>query len=294
MQIIKASRDAILKPLQTVAGIVEKRHTLPILANVLIRKTGEVVSFTGTDIEMQVQTRASIGSGGENAAVTVSARKLMDILRALPESEVTVTLNGTKLAVSAGKSRFALQTLPAADFPTLAVGTEVTSEATLPQKQLKNLLQMVDLLPGAPGDPDPLAVLGGLLGDPGGLAVRADDHHVGDVDRGLLGDDPPGLRTPLVLADPGVLLDPVHALDQDAVTVRVGLDDLALGALVLAGDHHHGVALLDLHQSTSGAREMIFMNRLSRSSRPTGPKMRVPRGSPSGLISTAAFSSNRM
>ena len=80
MQIIKASRDAILKPLQTVAGIVEKRHTLPILANVLIRKNGEVVSFTGTDIEMQVQTRASIGSGREDAALTVSARKLIDIL----------------------------------------------------------------------------------------------------------------------------------------------------------------------------------------------------------------------
>ena len=92
MQIIKASRDAILKPLQTVAGIVEKRHTLPILANVLIRKEGEVVSFTGTDIEMQVQTRASVGSGDESSAVTVSARKLIDILRALPEGEVTVDL----------------------------------------------------------------------------------------------------------------------------------------------------------------------------------------------------------
>jgi DNA polymerase-3 subunit beta len=143
MQIIKASRDAILKPLQTVAGIVEKRHTLPILANVLIRKDGENVSFTGTDIEMQVQTRAAIGSGSEPAAITVSARKLIDILRALPESEVTMTLNGNRLSVSAGKSRFALQTLPAADFPTLAVGTEVTSEATLPQKHLKHLLQMV-------------------------------------------------------------------------------------------------------------------------------------------------------
>src|SRR5690349_1096745 len=99
MQIIKASRDAILKPLQTVAGIVEKRHTLPILANVLIRKNGEAVSFTGTDIEMQVQTKASIGSGSEDAALTVSARKLIDILRALPESEVTVTLTGTKLTV---------------------------------------------------------------------------------------------------------------------------------------------------------------------------------------------------
>ena len=178
MQIIKASRDAILRPLQTVAGIVEKRHTLPILANVLIRKTGEVVSFTGTDIEMQVQTRASIGSGSEDAALTVSARKLMDILRALPESEVTVTLNGTKLSVMAGKSRFALQTLPAADFPTLAVGTEVTSETTLPQKQLKYLLQMVHF---AMAQQDIRFYLNGLLlvmGPHGIRSVATDGHRL--------------------------------------------------------------------------------------------------------------------
>src|SRR4029450_3915754 len=91
------------------------------------------------------------------------------------------------------------------------------------------------------------------------------------------------------------LLDAVDALDQDLVLPRVGLDDLALGALVLAGDDDDRVALLDLHgQSTSGARLMIFMNRLSRSSRPTGPKMRVPRGSPPSLMMTAAFSSKRM
>ena len=170
MQIIKASRDAILKPLQTVAGIVEKRHTLPILANVLIRKDGETVSFTGTDIEMQVQTRASIGSGSESAAITVSARKLIDILRALPESEVTVTLNGTKLAVASGKSRFALQTLSASDFPTLAVATEVASETTLPQKQLKYLLQMVHF---AMAQQDIRFYLNGLLLVMGPMGIRS-------------------------------------------------------------------------------------------------------------------------
>ena len=178
MQIIKASRDAILKPLQTVAGIVEKRHTLPILANVLIRKEGETVSFTGTDIEMQVQTRASIGSGTESTAITVSARKLIDILRALPESEVTMVLNGTKLSVNAGKSRFALQTLPAADFPTLAVATEVTSETTMPQKQLKHLLQMVHF---AMAQQDIRFYLNGLLlvmGPDGIRSVATDGHRL--------------------------------------------------------------------------------------------------------------------
>jgi DNA polymerase-3 subunit beta len=151
---------------------------LPILANVLIRKTGEAVSFTGTDIEMQVQTRASIGSGSENAAVTVSARKLIDILRALPEAEVTVTLTGTKLTVIAGKSRFNLQTLPAADFPTLAAGTEVTAEVTLPQKQLKHLLQMVHF---AMAQQDIRFYLNGLLlvmGPQGIRSVATDGHRL--------------------------------------------------------------------------------------------------------------------
>src|SRR5690606_25963489 len=100
---------------------------------------------------------------------------------------------------------------------------------------------------------------------------------------------------PLGGPDAGVLLDPVDTLDQDLVELRVGLDHLAPGALVLARDDEHRVALLHLHgYNTSGASEMIFMKRLSRSSRPTGPKIRVPRGSVSSLRITAAFSSKRM
>ena len=80
MQLIKASRDALLKPLATVSGIVERRHTLPILANILIKKEGERVSFVSTDIEVQIRTHADIGvtggKDGENFATTVAARKL--------------------------------------------------------------------------------------------------------------------------------------------------------------------------------------------------------------------------
>src|ERR1700759_3584856 len=96
------------------------------------------------------------------------------------------------------------------------------------------------------------------------------------------------------LGDLGVLLHHVHTLDQHPIALWVGGDDRALAATVLAGHDDHVIALLDLHHSTSGASEMIRMNRFSRSSRPTGPKIRVPRGSPPSLISTAAFSSNRM
>ena len=70
MQLVKASRDALLKPLQVVSGIVERRQTLPILANVLVRKDDDQVSFTATDLEIQIQTSAAIGAGRDAAATT--------------------------------------------------------------------------------------------------------------------------------------------------------------------------------------------------------------------------------
>src|SRR5215471_5692272 len=127
------------------------------------------------------------------------------------------------------------------------------------------------------------------------VAVRVHEHHVGDVDRGLLLGDPS--RDVLGRVGPHVPLDHVDALDDDAARSREDLDDLALTAAVLARDHDDLVVLLQLrmsHHSTSGASEMIFMNFFSRNSRATGPKTRVPTGSPSLEISTAALSSKRM
>jgi DNA polymerase-3 subunit beta len=142
MQLVKAGRDALLKPLQVVSGIVERRQTLPILANILLRKDGERVSFTATDLEIQIQTSADIGAGREAAATTVSARKLVDILRALPEGDVGLSLANKKLAVQSGKSRFSLQTLAAEEFPTVAQA-EFTADFSLPASTLKYLLSMV-------------------------------------------------------------------------------------------------------------------------------------------------------
>lgn len=144
MQLVKTQRDSLLRPLQIVSGIVERRHTLPILANILVRKTGEDVSFLSTDIEVQITTHAQIGTDGETAATTVSARKLLDILRALPEgNDVSLTLANSRLTVQSGKSRFALQTLAAEDFPTVAQAEHYSTKVTLPQKALKQLLHMV-------------------------------------------------------------------------------------------------------------------------------------------------------
>ena len=144
MQLVKAQRDALLKPLAIVSGIVERRHTLPILANILIRKEGTRVSFVSTDIEVQIKTHADIGSGNDNFATTVGARKLLDILRALPEGgEVTLSHAAKKMTVQSGKSRFNLQTLAAEEFPTVTQPESYAVSLSLPQKTLKHLIAMV-------------------------------------------------------------------------------------------------------------------------------------------------------
>ncbi len=143
MQLVKTHRDALLRPLQIVSGIVERRHTLPILANILIRKNGDDVSLLSTDIEVQISTHAAIGSGKEEAATTVAARKLLDILRALPDSEVTLSLSNKRMTIQCGKSRFALQTLAAEEFPTVQQAEHFGAQFNLPQKTLKHLFNMV-------------------------------------------------------------------------------------------------------------------------------------------------------
>ena len=112
-----ASREALLKPLQAVIGVVERRQTMPILSNVLMIARDGQLSVTATDLEVELVAQADVDteSGGE---ITVSGRKLLDICRALPEgTEVSISVSGEKLGVRAGRSKFSLATLPAAEFP---------------------------------------------------------------------------------------------------------------------------------------------------------------------------------
>ena len=144
MVLVKAKRDEILAPLSAVSGIIERRHTLPILSNVLIERTGDGLSFVATDIEIQISARTALPAAAEARSVTVGARKLLDILRALPEgAEVTLQQQDKRLVVKAGKSRFTLQTLPAEDFPRLAKPAGEAARFTLEQRALRRLLGLV-------------------------------------------------------------------------------------------------------------------------------------------------------
>ena len=144
MIVMKATQDKVLSVLQSVAGIVERRHTLPILANVLIRKTGDSVQLTTSDLEIQIRTTASLDGDSGSFTTTVGARKLIDVLRTMPADQ-TVSLESSqnKLILKGGKSRFTLQTLPAEDFPLVQEAPSFGPVFSVPQKTLKDLLNQV-------------------------------------------------------------------------------------------------------------------------------------------------------
>ena len=144
MIVLKATQDKVLSVLQSVAGIVERRHTLPILANVLIRKNGSQIQLTTSDLEIQIRTNAELDGDSGSFTTTVGARKLIDILRSMP-SDQTVSLESAqnKLILKGGKSRFTLQTLPAEDFPLVQEAASFGPAFSVPQKVLKDLLNQV-------------------------------------------------------------------------------------------------------------------------------------------------------
>jgi len=144
MIVLKAPQDQVLAALQAVAGIVERRHTLPILANVLIRKTGNQVELTTSDLEIQVRTTVEFDGDAGNLHTTVGARKLIDILRSMPSDQtVSLTSNQNKMTLQGGKSRFTLQTLPADDFPLVQEAADFGPAFSVPQNALKGLINQV-------------------------------------------------------------------------------------------------------------------------------------------------------
>ena len=166
---LSAARDVLLKPLQAVIGVVERRQTMPILSNVLlVAKDGEL-SVTATDLEVELvaQIEVAVESDGE---ITVSGRKLLDICRALPEgSDIDVSVSGEKLVVRSGRSKFSLATLPASEFPTVE-DIKAGQTITVDQKDLGRLIEKTHF---SMAQQDVRYYLNGMLLETKGTLLRA-------------------------------------------------------------------------------------------------------------------------
>ncbi len=199
------SRDALLKPLNLVAGVVERRQTLPILSNVLLSLEGTQLSLTGTDLEVELVGRVELESAGTDGEVTVPARKLVDICKSLPDSsEIEFTVESGKVTVKAGRSRFTLSTLPASEFPSVEEGAgELAME--LPSAVVKRLIERTGF---AMAQQDVRYYLNGMLLElkSGRLRMVATDGH----------------RLALCTAP-----DPVSAGDASVIIPRKGVLELA-------------------------------------------------------------------
>ena len=166
---LSAGRESLLKPLQAVIGVVERRQTMPILANLLLVAKDGVLSVTATDLEVELVAVAdvTVDSPGE---VTVPGRKLLDICRALPsDAEVSISQSGEKLNIKSGRSKFSLTTLPAAEFPTVD-DINAGHSVTVAQSVLVRLLEKTHF---SMAQQDVRYYLNGLLLETGQNMLRA-------------------------------------------------------------------------------------------------------------------------
>jgi DNA polymerase-3 subunit beta len=141
---IQINRETLLKPLTSVTSIVEKRHTLPILSNLLLEVKQNKIHLTATDLEMQISLTVDSATSGD-FSTTLSAKKLLDICRSLPDNaDINMNTTESRITLKAAKSRFNLQTLPAADYPVMTKTQGNTTLVVLAQRELKDLLKQVE------------------------------------------------------------------------------------------------------------------------------------------------------
>lgn len=226
MTSITVQRDVILLPLQAVSGVVERRHTLAILSNVLLELQDALLTLTATDLDIQVASRSEVDRSKAGQATTVSARKLQDILRTLPEgSSLALDIQDKRLQIKAGKSKFALQTLPSQDFPKLSASGAANATLELGQRELKRLLARVYY---AMAQQDIRYYLNGLLlaVAPDGITVVATDGH-----RLAMASQPLQLDVPKleVILPRKAVLELVKLLGEGEGTVKLEVRDNQVG-----------------------------------------------------------------
>jgi DNA polymerase-3 subunit beta len=234
-----APRETILKPLQTVVGVVERRQTMPILSNVLLSVQGNKLSVSATDLEVEMVAEAEVEAeaGGD---ITVPGRKLHDIFRALPEGvSVEISQSGDRVTIKGGRSRFTLSTLRAADFPTI---DEIGAKQTLRLKRA-DLRQLVEKTHFSMAQQDVRYYLNGLLLETERKRLRAvatDGHRLALSEVDLIG---AATRDEQLIVPRKGVLELSRLLDGDgevqlalgANHIRVHLDGIRLTSKLIDG-----------------------------------------------------------
>lgn len=172
---ITANRDDLLSPLQQIVGVVERRQTLPILANLLLAVKDQRLALTATDLEVELRTETQVDAAGE-IEFTVPARKLMDICKALPDgATINLDLSGEKVTLRSGRGRYTLGTLPAQDYPNIEPA-QASDRFEVPVGVLKRLIEKTQF---AMAQQDVRYYLNGLLLElrPQRLRAVATDGH---------------------------------------------------------------------------------------------------------------------
>jgi len=232
------SREALLKPLQLVIGVVERRQTLPILSNVLFSLSDKNLSITGTDLEVEIVGLTAVSDSEEEGSVTISARKTLDICRSLPEgATLKFSSSEGKASIQSGKSKFMLSTLPASEFPTVDEG-EKSLEFSVSGKDLQKLIESTSF---AMAQQDVRYYLNGMLWEltSGQIRTVATDGH-----RMALADG----KCDLALEEPLKAIVPrkgvvelQRLLDDDSVKIVIGTNHIR----VIGGDYKFTSKLVD-------------------------------------------------
>jgi DNA polymerase III subunit beta len=177
MKFLTAPRDALIHPLQTVCGIVERRSTVPILSSVLLATQGQQLQFQSTDLELELSATTHIDASESGTALTVNARKLLDVVRAMPDAQLSLSLSGSRLIIQGPGSRISLHAGHSDDFPQLRRSGESELSFSVEAGKLKRLLHMVHF---AMADNDIRYYLNGalLISGPELTAVATDGHRL--------------------------------------------------------------------------------------------------------------------
>ena len=164
------SREALLRPLQLVAGVVEKRQTLPVLSNILLDVKGQQLSLTGTDLEVELVGRVTLEEVTLEGEITVPGKKLMDIVRSLPDgSMIEFEQDEQRINIRSGRSRFTLSSLPATEFPNIE---EIAGEQPFTVEQAK-LRRVIDRVAFAMAQQDVRYYLNGMLLEVNASSLRS-------------------------------------------------------------------------------------------------------------------------